>query len=505
MPTNWKCSCPSDGNNSDSEANNAPRSNKKSKTSPSSSPGKAPKSSPSKKSSTSSPKKPSAHDPFHVRKKQLNACIEVHVHLLSGCFKSDALPTLPSPEEIEALEHKFTNNPDPYKVLDENMQVINPNDREVQKRLRKLREDVFMSGGSTYGGKIAHIPQHSIRIILGMVKASGLKNWKPDILSGPDTLYNQLHQQVFNKTFEATVVNFGYRHLQVAFHHLENAHLIDKLYNNYLFSYWRSMLRRETKERGSVEKALARNKVYKRREACCKLRRDFHVKQAWPTRTQRLISEPSCHSDDEDAPDGNYHILVMLRRSTKATAFVRGVDDFIETSQKLLKRRNAYKRIPRIMHPDKKLSQLEGLPSHKVALDWHDPTEFNKLPAYIRARYVNSPIALPLETVINHSDDWKDLKMSDEDFMQKYGNAVRSQYNFPTDEEIYAMEHGAINDSDDSDEEDLEHTADKEDLDDDDDDEEMDNGEQPAGHGEQESEHDFDEDAHDDDSDVMEE
>ncbi|KAE9386478.1 hypothetical protein BT96DRAFT_1006060 [Gymnopus androsaceus JB14] len=466
-----------------------PRTNKKSRPNPPSSP---PQSSPkSNKSPHSSPSKksPKASNPFHIRKKQLNLeeddtlmnfklCIEVHLHLLSGCFKSNTLPTLPSAQEIEALENKFRNNTDPYSVLDHNMQAINPNDHEIKSKLRKLREDVLACAGGTYASKIASIPEHSIRVILGMVKASGLDQWKPDILSGaPDSLYNQLHQQVFNKTFETTVVNFGYRHLQVAFHQLENAHLLDKLYNNYMFSHWRDLLRKEAKEQGSVEKSLARNKVYKRRETRCKLRKEYQVKRAWPTRAQHLISEPACHSDDEDGPDGEFFIFLMSRRSAKATAFVRSVDDFMECSQKLLKRRNAYKRIPRKPHPANKISELEGLPSPKAALDWHDPTDFNLLPTHIRALYINSPIALPLESVMEESEAWKDLKMSDEEFMQNYGNAVRALYNFPTEEEIYAMKHGALKNPDkDDEEEELGDSADEDDDDDDSDDAEMEDG-----------------------------
>lgn len=143
----------------------------------------------------------------------------------------------------------------------------------------------------------------------------------------------------------------------------------------------------------------------------------------------------------------------MPRRSQKAYNFVNGVDNFIETTTRLLKRRNAYKRITRAKHPQGKVSELEGLPSPKVALDWHDPALFNKLPAYIRALYINSPIALPLESVMEESDAWMDLTMSDQEFMEKFGSAVRAQYEFPTEEEVYAMKHGALNEDSEAEEE----------------------------------------------------
>lgn len=54
--------------------------------------------------------------------------------------------------------------------------------------------------------------------------------------------------------------------MQVSFQHLENTHLLEKLYQNYLYSHWRNLMRREAKEAGIVEKIFSKNKVYKRRD-----------------------------------------------------------------------------------------------------------------------------------------------------------------------------------------------------------------------------------------------
>ncbi|KAE9393032.1 hypothetical protein BT96DRAFT_944218 [Gymnopus androsaceus JB14] len=472
---------------------------------PKSSPSKTPGSSSSKAKSSGSGSSPSKKDPFHVSKKYLKTkddetilnfkfCIELHAHLLTGCFKSEELPTLPTPDEIEQLESKFMSTTNPYDVLQQKMSSINSKDRTLTKKFRQLRADCALAAGGTYASKIAFVPEHSIRVIFGLLKASGIEEWKPDILSStPDSLYNQLHQHVFNKTLETTIINFGYRHLEVSFHHLENTFLLNKLYHNYVFSYWRILCKKEATETGAVEKALMKNKVYKRRIDRCKLRKEFQVKRAWPTRAQHLISEPSCHSDDENAPDGTLYILSMPRRSNKATTFIRGVEDFFDTTNKLIKRRNAYKRISRVSHPARKATELEGLPSPKVALDWHDPDSFNQLPACIRALYVDAPIALPLESVMAESDGWKDLKMSDKEFMDKYGNAVRALYQFPSEEEIYAMEHGALDEDSeaeedngyDSDDEDGKHgNGDEDDVDMEEDEEDMEEDEENMGEDE---------------------
>lgn len=177
------------------------------------------------------------------------------------------------------------------------------------------------------------------------------------------------------------------------------------------------------------------------------------VRRGWNLRLQYLIAEPACHSEEEDAADGKtFHVLSMPRRSLKATNFIHALDGEVEEFITLTKKYNAYKKYPRQPHPTNKVTQLNGLPSPRVALDWHDPMQFNRLPAFIRAKYIRSPIALPLQTVLNQGEDWQSLTMSDEEFMQKYGNNVRALYQFPTKEQIEAMKNGVLPESDSSDE-----------------------------------------------------
>jgi hypothetical protein len=152
------------------------------------------------------------------------------------------------------------------------------------------------------------------------------------------------------------------------------------------------------------------------------------------------MSEPACHSDDEDnSTKDSFLIHKMPRRSSKGTKWMRSTDDFITFCQSVTASRSRMRKIPRIVPTPQKDSVLLGLPSPKVALDWHDPIFFNSLPAHIRAKYINAPIALPLEERLDEPG-WQ--KMKDDEFMVKYGNEVRSLYEFPTEEEIKAMEQG---------------------------------------------------------------
>lgn len=59
-----------------------------------------------------------------------------------------------------------------------------------------------------------------------------------------------------------------------------------------------------------------------------------------------------------------------------------------------------------------------------------------------RAYYIDAPIALPLAGDLSHNvGEWKAWKgLSDADFMARYGNKVKAQYNLPTEAEMAAME-----------------------------------------------------------------
>lgn len=88
-------------------------------------------------------------------------------------------------------------------------------------------------------------------------------------------------------------------------------------------------------------------------------------------------------------------------------------------------------------------SELTVLPK-KVPIDWFDPIYWNSLTVHERAEYSQGGtpvVALPLEQFCETwelCNQWKNLPR--EVFMEKYGNAVLSQYNLPTPEELAQLE-----------------------------------------------------------------
>jgi hypothetical protein len=66
---------------------------------------------------------------------------------------------------------------------------------------------------------------------------------------------------------------------------------------------------------------------------------------------------------------------------------------------------------------------------------------------------MDAPVALPLAEHLDANNyDW--MYIEEDDFMEKYGDAVRERYKFPTEEELLALaeaEDGYFSDDEDTD------------------------------------------------------
>ena len=124
-------------------------------------------------------------------------------------------------------------------------------------------------------------------------------------------------------------------------------------------------------------------------------------------------------------------------RNPLVTDFFRSIDLSRQQHKPLFRgqRRNTRKEEPRVPHPQQQESRISARLPRSCALDWFDPEYFNDMDIEFRALYVDAPIALPLREYCGiPAPDWKN--MPDDNFMEKYGNEVRAQYNLPTEEEL---------------------------------------------------------------------
>ncbi|KAJ7061910.1 hypothetical protein B0H15DRAFT_981554, partial [Mycena belliarum] len=231
--------------------------------------------------------------------------------------------------------------------------------------------------------------------IFSGIFSAGLLEWRPDVIGGtPDSLYNRAHELVAIRTFQVVATAMAYRRLSPDLTKVKDVPLLTRLFRHYIYSV------------------------------------------------------SFCNSDDEHDPaDGFYIIKPKTVRSANATAWVRIVDkdrDIVAKSNGRVVERT------RKIVADAQPSSITAHLPRRVPLDWFDPTEFNKLPAELRARYRESGIALPAahHWVAGRVPD-KFKIMNDTTFMRIYGAEVMALYQLPTDEEVEQMrENGTLNDDD---------------------------------------------------------
>jgi hypothetical protein len=167
-------------------------------------------------------------------------------------------------------------------------------------------------------------------------------------------------------------------------------------------------------------------------------------KNGWNDRLQLLASDVECTSDQESNPDGAGFLIMFKRaRNPHVTDFLRYIDHARLNNRPLFRRQRSHtrKEEPRFPHPDQQESRISERLPQSCPLDWFDPDYFNNMDVEFRALYIDAPIALPLPAdcgpltdMVARPPDWKN--MPEPMFMDTYGNAVRAQYNLPTEEEL---------------------------------------------------------------------
>ncbi|TDL13600.1 hypothetical protein BD410DRAFT_685361, partial [Rickenella mellea] len=228
------------------------------------------------------------------------------------------------------------------------------------------------------------------------VSGLGLEVWQPDFTGSPDSIYNSAHELVALQSFRTVLTTGGYNFLQPDLRFATDAHLHRKLYRHIIFSYQRKRLELESREAGGLAE---RNKM----------------------------TNPN-----------TYHIKTLAHRSDSATAFMRLCDQamFRNAVAESGTRRFRRERDRVVPHTPEE-SQIAPRIPKKVTVDWIDPEYFNSLTVRTRAKFVKSKIALPLP---EHITNWATLRQIDQmpydQFMELFGNAVCSLYNFPSAEEI---------------------------------------------------------------------
>ncbi|KAF9078097.1 hypothetical protein BDP27DRAFT_1356808 [Rhodocollybia butyracea] len=345
---------------------------------------------------------------------RLKCAVELVIHLLSGAYNRTEVLELPTAQCVANIEQVYAGSTLLRSLIDDILPRAPVKSSQVQQKLREVRIACTGKSRSMIARNISLIPDDHIIFAFGLLKEFGLFVWKPDILGGsPTSTYNFVHETAFLKIFGQLILTRSLDHMGVLPKYANNSALQQRFYQNYLFVTCKNQAKREAKGKEKL-----RDK-----------RLEVQQTRGWSIRIQSIMSELACHSDDEDnTTKDSFLIHKMPRCSSKGTTWMRSTDEFITFCQS-----HCFS-IPHVENSQNHSHPPKGYP--KVALDWHDPIFFNSLLAHIRAKYINAPIALPLEERLDEPG-WQ--KMKDDEFMVKYGNEVRSYgaggWDAPEDEE----------------------------------------------------------------------
>ncbi|KAF4573674.1 hypothetical protein EYR36_008192 [Pleurotus pulmonarius] len=369
----------------------------------------------------------------------LKLAFETHIRLISGAFSSDAIPEPPSKHAISMFERRFSSSEAFTNALHQN-RTYRGTSTATHDALKAVRLRQVVEPSAT-SGNISRIPDHVIRQTFATLHGFGLTEWRPDLIEGtPTSPYNTALESIAISTFETAAVALAYSHLSVNLDYLKDVQLLRDLYRNFVWSYLKGLAMKEKREPGSLAKSVRNNATYRRRDELTKKRKDYLRNNGFNKRVQMLANDPECTSDDERKPNGNgFFIFSKSARNPHVTSFFRTIDKARIDGTPVLRGQRGARPQPRESHDPPIESDISRRVPLGCPLDWFSVEYFNRLDCKYRAEYIDAPIALPGKADYDRltPEEWK--KLSDAEFMKKYGDKVKKAYNLPTAAEILAM------------------------------------------------------------------
>jgi hypothetical protein len=136
-------------------------------------------------------------------------------------------------------------------------------------KLLRTQAEEDRNNGSIIAGNILRIEEaFLLKFFLGVLMA-GLESWCPDVLSPPDTLYNQTHEIVFTQTLRCVCNSFAYRFLETTPSVFDNPSLLTDIFNNFVFNYMCHKTRVDMKDPGKLSQNRDDNNASRHRKAVC--------------------------------------------------------------------------------------------------------------------------------------------------------------------------------------------------------------------------------------------
>jgi len=183
-----------------------------------------------------------------------------------GAMANTAVPSDPELHVMRSFEQRYNSAEEVERLLRGNTDHYANADIAALESIRHLRAQAAAAHGSQIPSLVAQVPEDELRRIFATLHSFGLPEWRPDLVCGsPTSFYNGALESIALWTFEKAMGRLAYRHLKPNGRFLRDSTLLQRLYNNFIWSYMRNLAIREKKEPGKVLLDLARNKIYKQR------------------------------------------------------------------------------------------------------------------------------------------------------------------------------------------------------------------------------------------------
>lgn len=257
----------------------------------------------------------------------------IHVRCAMKAITQEDMPQVALQSDIDEFDRRFSNE----HALVKSVQVAFRNYRSfgnqahahVQELLREARK---LHAKSHNAKIITRIQEGHLVIIFQCLAAVGLKKFAPDILGGPDSMYNLVHEYAIIYSFRQIVTMGGYAfiapHLSVAV----LAASATGYYRSFVFNRLKTLVIAEVNNPGAISESVETAKVTNRRRCLASGRAEFLVDRLFRPHTVAMVKRPEANSDDErinsvKGGPATFAVIPKRGRNSKYSIFASIIDE----------------------------------------------------------------------------------------------------------------------------------------------------------------------------------
>ncbi|KAJ7205122.1 hypothetical protein B0H12DRAFT_1035122, partial [Mycena haematopus] len=306
--------------------------------------------------------------------------LHLHLRISMRLLSQSEVPKHLTVAEMALFEKRFSSSDDIEAQLSVIIsKAIPPSSSQytqISSTLRSIR-----TGSSQTAKDASRIGDHHLRVIFNAIATAGLREFTPDVLGNPETMYNLIHEHLALHTFCTIASAWAYSSTyKIDMALLQDYNLLRSLYRSFIYGYLREKTGQEDRNPGSPDLTTSGSKL-------------------------------------------QYLIHKKEGRDPAVTGLFRYADRLVQQN-------------PCTHGGTRSIHNLYPLPKG-VPVDFFTPEFFNKLSVRERAQYVAVGVRLPPAEFCQTWEEiekWKALSQSE--FMTKYGDTKLAGYNIPSYAEL---------------------------------------------------------------------